>query len=391
MTILTLPAPLAGRFQLRPDTVAWTHLAGDRFLIVFQQEDASRVYAQVVRYPKSLSPTTVDDATMTVDSGPTVDRQHGLDTGRARLVRQTLARPVPLRVVGFGDKAVVLYFDSGRIDAQFLAIDAADAIAEGTVTPLLADVFAALDEPGGPYLAKLDATHLRCFTNNAIRTRHAVHVLTVDPAAETIAVASTDANHPLDTVTVRPIPGSTGFYEAYAHDDGKVARIIDGQGRTIASHDTTSATSAIFGTPVTATRVVSVQAGSDGTKLRLVEDGAQASQPVTCTANALANPREVLPLDNGFLMAVGETATGLSCMVLWSSAGWCSPETDRPGGLALATAPASDAGLGDGFVYFSAANRYHPSYHRLDDATFLYWFILDNRLGFKVISRPDLE
>lgn len=366
MPIITLPAPFRGQFRLRPDTVAWTHLAGDRYLIVYQQEDQGRVYAQVVRYRGVEAPTM----------------------GRARIVRPALERPLPLRVVGFGTKAVVFTFDSGRIDAQFLTIDADDAIVEGAVTPLIADAFASLDEPGGPHLVKLDATHLRCFTNNAIRTRHAVHNLTVDPVAERIVVASSDANHPLSTVTVRAIPGSANFYEAYAHDDVKVARIIDGQGRTLTSYDTTNATSAIFGVPLSATRVVKVLTGSDGTKLRLVDNGGPASPPVACSPHALANLREVLPLDNGFLLAIGEQASGLSAMLLWWT-GWCSPTTDMAGGLPLAMTPASDGATG--FAYFSDAKRYHPSYHQIDDATFLYWFILNNALGFKVISRPISE
>lgn len=368
------PIPLGGgTITITNDRAAWTQLDTDRYLVVYQQTTPNHVFAQVVTYNGATTAPTL---------------------GTARLVRQNLAALVPqVRVIGLGaSKAVIFYTTStGVVESQFVSIDAANNVTESAAATFIADGGYNTSVQYTTSFAKLSDTTIRLFYNNFARTNVHMHNVTVNAAMETLTLGSPVDSFGGGTYSyfIAPVPGTSNFYEAAMYRSGSnnypVTRIIGPTGQTVATVDT-SAWYAPQACPVSATRSFFVRyQPSVGMSVYVIDNGVQAT-PVLCTANTINPVSNVLPLDDHHVMAIADTSAGLSAMVmrlLSAGIGDVSTATNKAGGLAM-----NMSGLSSGFTHFSVAGRYHPSYVKRDDSTYVYWFVNSNKLGFKSIYQP---
>lgn len=363
------PVPVSGGTMSITDSRAhWTHLGGDKYLIVYQQTSPNHIFAQVVNYNG-------------VSTAPTL--------GPARLIRQSVTTtPATIRVYGAGSgKAVVFYHTTGTgiVETQFISIDGSDNITEGTVTTLLTGA------PSSTSLFnvfKLSDTTLRLvYQLGASSSITYVQNMTVAASTETLTLGTaTQLNvNNFNYCFYRPIPGTTNYFESVIFSTFSAVSIIDPAGQTVSTIDA-SAWNYKTVYPASTSRFFFAQSGSTYARLYAIDNNVWPANPVNCATVGMPNVSNVLPLDEHHAMAVYEGGAGLSAMVLRllsSGIGDASPATNKANGLALKL-----GGLGT--LSYWNSRMFYP--HQRDASTYVYWFMtgsgVGTKIGYKTIYQP---
>lgn len=397
MAVLTIPFPSqGGTVTLTPDTVAWTHLGDNRFMVIYKQDTPSYHLAQIVTYNGLSAPTL----------GPACHIRANYLTGHYRVFKVS------------ADKAVVFWINpTSGIEYQFLTFDASGTIVPSPVSttkPVTTTVYVYIDGN------TIDLTQITdtIFSLSYYADGHyfyGAHNLTVDPSAETVTKSTVSgqsynfSNGSYDVTTgnlaTRRIPGTEDFLQTfgykYSTNNYHYFRILSPTGVTLAMVNS-AFSHAVFDVnyvhllhPLSASRFVAVRVIGTTEFIAAAPSPAAFSSLFRVTTNLLTNAYDyavnnVIPLDGDHFLVVAPGDSTIAAMVfrfLAAEMADCSVPTDIPGGLLLDL-----GGITGGMQHFGSFNQFHrvrqPAWHKMDDGTILFWFIWNNQLCYTVIHQP---
>lgn len=338
----------------------WTHLGNDKYLIVYCQQNPNHVHAQIMTY-----------------NGPTE-----LPTlGPICAIRTNMpVAPSLVRVFGHATKALV-YFGEGTsiLEALFLEIAPDDTITPAqSVSTLFSDISAVSNADRLVLVRLTDTVHrLIYFTQTSMLS---VNTMVVDFDAETISTTTDSVASSVQMLDYyyTAIPTTSEYFEHFA--GRSFANIITDTATLVRTVDVSSwqSTKVSF---VSATKGFSIQSSVSNTKVFVIDNFVWPSGAVACGSYGISYPNTLISLDTYHVMAICETSQKMTALVsrLYTPhIGDTSPASKNVGGIVLNLGGVSN-------LSFWNSNHYAP--HRVDDETYLYWFITgvgsSAKIGYK--------
>lgn len=337
-----------GAVSVNTETSHWTHLGDNKFLIVYCQKNPNHVLARVVTF-----------------NGPTE-----LPTlGPVCLIREDLTSlPSLVRVFGKTTHALV-YFGNGlsNLETQFLEIAVDDVVVPSqTITTMLSDISAVSDVERCALVRLSDTVHrLVYFTQSNMLS---VNTLVLDFDTEAVTPTAVSESSSIQSLNYyhAPIPSTQTFFEHFAglssasiiNDDATLVRTVD-----VSSWQSTNVSF------VSASKGFYVKSTLNDTRVFVIDDFVWPLESVACGFSGIEHANTLISLDSNHVMTIDETPTHMTALVsrvYTSHIGDNSPASKNSGGIVLNLGGSSN---------LSFWNSWHYAPHKIDDMTYLYWFI----------------
>lgn len=365
-----------GSFNITNDNSSWCHLDGNRFLIVFGQQNPNHWYAQVVTYNGPTTPPT---------------------TGEARIIWQNMAvRPSYVRALAFdgGNSVLVLYGvgngANSAIHQQWLTIDPlTDEISEGSVMRVALAVTPGTSASASFKAVKLSETRLRLSYNDS-STSNYLCTPTVEIGGA-IEIGSTTNYTGAGFLTAwSPVPNTTDMIEWLSLGSSNLIalRVLDNAGEVVTDISGTLGSGA-----APSAQRIAASAGrafislSNGVNLQTITSNA-LNQPIQTGGGTISGGLDIFcALDDNHVLGIRtgpvaqSTAYARVFRILSDGVAEVSAPTSMEGGLPL------NMGTLDGIKgWYNTSNRYHEGLHSYDVNTKILWFTTNNQIGYKVLK-----